>query len=241
MVKWQILVLTQPSRNAMREQLSEELNRQIRIAAPQKHRGGNPQVSLLVMFHDPSLTLGENRTRMLALARSEYVCFFDDDDWPAPDYVAKIFPLLDGVDYVGFRVQTYCAHFDYWPFGETFHSLKYDGWSRDGMNFYRDISHINPIRRELAVKAEFVDASKNFGEDAHWAESMRKLGIVKTQHYIDSVMYHYIWRALKEDAKDIDDPKRKALIEQIRTGKGSEHHSCPECEKVFGRPFPVYI
>lgn len=225
-MKWQVLILSQQSRNEMRADLLAELTKQM----------AGRDVVPLVMLYDPTLSLGDNRNRMLQLSRAEYVSFFDDDDWPAPDYVAKVLPLLDGVDYVGFQVQTYCAHFDYWPYGQTFHSLRYNDWSREGMNFYRDISHINPMRRELAIQGRFVDASKNFGEDANWAASMRKLGIVKTEHYIPEVMYHYIWRAMKRDSFDLADTRRINLVESIKGTNKSAHHSCPECEKAFGRP-----
>ncbi len=200
-MKWQILILTQPSRAPFLHQLILEFQRQ-----------ADPRVGLLIAEYDQSKTLGENRNVLRDLAIAEYISFFDDDDWPAPDFFARIMPLLDR-DYVGFRVQTYCEHLQYCAYGNTYHSLKYHDWSRVGMNFYRDVSHINPIRRELAMQADFEGG---IGEDARWAKALRAKGIVKTQHYISDVMYHYIWRAVKDDAADAVHPERMKIIESIR-------------------------
>lgn len=208
MNKWDILILTQPSRAAFLEQLGWELFWQMQ-----------PGVGVIIGQYDESLTLGENRNRLRDRSHAEYVSFFDDDDWPAPTFVERIVPLLDGVDYVGFRSQCYCTHLNYSRYGNTYHSLKYgsrpDPWAREGQNFYRDIVHINPMRRELATRANF---DGGFGEDSRWASKLRALGIVHTEHYIEDVMYHYIWRAAKNDQVDAQSPVRQALIEAIKNG-----------------------
>lgn len=207
-MKFQVLILTQPSRAAMLEQLTAEFARQ------QKELGW-PPCDVLVGVFDPNLTLGENRNALKARATAEYICFFDDDDWPAADYLARILPLLDGIDYIGFELQMYCQHLQYCEYGHTYHSLKYPDWSRNGMNFYRDITHVNPMRRDLAMQAEF---DGNYGEDARWAKVLREKGIVKTEHYIAAPMYHYIWRATKNDEFDYSDPYRLKIMESIRSG-----------------------
>lgn len=205
-MKWDILVLTQPSRRQFMEQLYGEMLLQ-----------AHPDFNIKPGFFDTSKTLGENRNILRAQSKAEYISFFDDDDWPAPDFIAKILPLLDGVDYIGFQVQCYCQHMNWIRYGETYHSLEYgsrpDPWAREGKKFFRDLVHINPIRRELAIQADF---DGNFGEDCRWATKLRKLGIVKTQHYIPEVMYHYLWRAVKNDETDATDPVRMALLDSIR-------------------------
>lgn len=130
-------------------------------------------------------------------ATADYINFVDDDDLVAPDYVSSIYPLLGEVDYVGFQLQLYNGgpeqNLKQKP---TYHSLRYKLWHDDDNGYYRDISHLNPIKRELAVQAVMEGGG---GEDARWADSMRTLGIVKTEHYVDRVMYHYYWRAEKND------------------------------------------
>jgi hypothetical protein len=69
-------------------------------------------------------------------------------------------------------------------------------WSEDENGFYRDLSHLNPIRRELMKQ---VSLEGGFGEDRRWAKKMRKLEVVKTEHFIDEVMYRYYFRSKKGD------------------------------------------
>jgi glycosyltransferase involved in cell wall biosynthesis len=215
-MKLQLLVLTQPSRYEMLKQLVGEFDRQ----------GGEP----LIHMWDKSLDLGHNRNALMDHATAEYVMFFDDDDWPAHDFIETIVPLLDGVDYVGYKLQCWCQHLRYQEYGDTDHSLKYPDWSREGMKFFRDISHVNPMRRELAMQAKF---DGGFGEDHRWAQKIRNLGIVKTQNYIPRVMYHYIWRAVKHDDADYCDPYRLQIINRVRSGRWARCTCGRHCDGVL--------
>jgi hypothetical protein len=129
---------------------------------------------------------------MIEDARGQYSNFIDDDDLIPANYVDRIYPLLDGsVDYVGFRLQMYVDDQKQQP---TFHSLRYPEWNGDQDGWYRDISHINPIRRELALA---VPMSGGHGEDHRWADALRAKNIVKTEHFVDEVMYFYYFRSNK--------------------------------------------
>jgi hypothetical protein len=141
---------------------------------------------------DPTYTLGENRDMLLRSSQSEYVAFFDDDDFPDAHYLETILPLLNGVDYIGFQVQCYINAMRLPK--KTYHSLAYGSWLENDDGFYRDISHINPMRRELALAEPFEGGH---GEDVRWADRMRKRGVLKTEHVIPQVMYHYYFRSQK--------------------------------------------
>lgn len=182
--KWSILILTQPSR-------SEYLKRILSILEPQLRNAA--QVQLVVQMFDDTLSLGANREKMRREATGEYINFIDDDDVVPADYVEKILPLLDGVDYIGFRVQCFV---DGVPFSKTFHSLQHAGWFSDAEFYYRDISHINPMLRKLALQSSMEGG---FAEDQRWGDALRKLKIVRTEHYIDDVMYLYYSRTVKDD------------------------------------------
>lgn len=209
MNKLDVLILSQPSRLLFLGQIMQEIGRQT---------VNHPDVGVIVRCFDPELTLGENRNILRAKSSAEYVQYLDDDDWLAPGYFNRVMPLLDR-DYVGFRAQCYCKHLNYTRYGNTFHSLEHgkrpDPWGREGQNFFRDITHINPMRRELAIQADF---DGGFAEDCRWAAKIRKLDIVKTEHYVPEVLYHYIWRQPKHDMIDAVDPARMALLEAIRNG-----------------------
>lgn len=156
---------------------------------------GNPEVEAVERIFVKGMTRGANRVEMIKQSQSEYINFVDDDDLVAEDYVSRIFPLLDGVDYIGFQVQLYYggpeANVKELP---TFHSLRYPQWSSTNEGHYRDISHLNPIKRELALQAADAMSKGDGNEDVIWAEAMRGLGIVKTEHYVDKIMYHYYCR-----------------------------------------------
>ena len=38
---------------------------------------------------DGTMSTGSKRNTLLFLAIGEYICYFDDDDWPSPDYLKK--------------------------------------------------------------------------------------------------------------------------------------------------------
>lgn len=184
-VKWSILILTQPSRTVL-------LDRLLFYLKPQTW-AHSQEVELCIKTFDRTKSLGENRSEMVRSAKGEYVSFVDDDDMVPLNYVAKILPLLDGVDYIGFRLQCWWDGKELLP---TFHSLRFARWYEDGTGYYRDLSHVNPIKRELALKVPF---DGGHGEDHRWADQLRGLNVVRTEHYIDEVMYEYHFRSDKKD------------------------------------------
>lgn len=170
-MKWTIAILTVPEREADLERITGVLDRQI--------AGRDIQV----IVSRGAGNVGEKRQACLNSAQGEYLNFVDDDDLIAHDYVDRIYPLLDGVDYIGFRMQLYIDGRKQKP---TFHSLRYDGWSEDGNGYYRNVSHLNPIRTEIARQGRFEGA---YAEDKAWAEQVHP----QTEHYIDDPMYFYFF------------------------------------------------
>lgn len=225
-IKLSIMVLTQPSRHQYLKRILHTLNKQLE---------GVKDVEVNVRMFDDNLTLGENRQVMRHEARGEYSCFVDDDDLVADDYVARILPLLDGVDYVGFRLQCYV---DGTPQIPTFHSLTYKNWHQDDKGYYRDISHINPIKTVLALRATMEGG---YGEDSRWSETLRSLNIINTQHYIADVMYHYYSRSVKDDDKFVFTtepaiPKPKFIPKREPTyfeRQGYTLKPCPKCGEAL--------
>jgi hypothetical protein len=209
-VKWQILIISQPSRREMLAQLLSLLEPQISALGLRKF----DQVDLLIhednFVEPPFMGIGEKREIVRQRATGDYINWIDSDDFIAPDYISTILPLLDGTDYVGFNVET-TINKRY--IGPTYHSLKFNGWMDEYNNpaHYRDISHLNPMRRDLAM---LKTMSGSIGEDHRWADAMR--GLVKTEHYVNRVLYYYMSRDLKNDAVDARDPWRLAKLDQLR-------------------------
>jgi glycosyltransferase involved in cell wall biosynthesis len=172
MSKWTIAILTVPERSAKYERLLNVLWPQI------EHDAG-----IELMTNNGPGTIAEKRQWCLDNAKGEYFCFIDDDDLIAENYVDAIYPLLDGVDYIGFQLQYY---HDGVPWKPTYHSLRHSTAERfaDENGFYRGVSHLNPIRTEIARQGRYEGS---YGEDDRWAVQVHP----KSEHYINEVMYHY--------------------------------------------------
>lgn len=173
--KWTILIATLAWRQP-------KLQRLLGILGPQL-LAYDGQVTVLALRNNAERPIGDVRQDLLEAATADYTCFIDDDDTVPGYYVSRVVPLLDGVDYIGWRVQAYENGCQLKP---TFHSLRYDRWHDDQAGYYRDISHLNPVRRELTAGTSFT---KGWPEDRDWVAQMR--GRLRTEHFIGDCMYHY--------------------------------------------------
>lgn len=188
MITWDVLIATIPHRHEYLSILLKEFDRQ------QQGQAGFG----VIVYRTRALTAQNSEARLarkmqvlLESSQADYVSHMDDDDHPAPDYVGTIMACLQRKpDYVGFPV-VYTVNGE--PQQKVFHSLRYSGWINGQHELYRDISHLNPIRRELALQARFDD-KPDHGADGLWAAELRNKGIVKTEEYIGRPMYHYDFR-----------------------------------------------
>lgn len=174
--KWNILIATLGQRG-------DRFKRLIDILMPQVDKC-NGDVIVTALWNNGEHSLSHIRQSLIEHADGEYVSFVDDDDVLPHYFVDEIVKRLDGVDYVGWQMQTYI---DGNPLKPTFHSLRYDHWWDDANGYYRDVSHLNPVRLQLARQADFRRTTPP--EDVAWCDQMR--GLVVTEHYIDRVMYEY--------------------------------------------------
>lgn len=145
-----------------------------------------PGLGVIVYRDNREALYGPKCQRLYDASQADYVSMLDDDDWVAEDYVESVMEALtDRPDYVGYKIL-------YTEFGEPqipiFHSLKYGGWINTPQALYRDICHKNPMRRDLAIQAPWEGDG---GADITWAFTLRQLGQVKTEVFIDREMYHY--------------------------------------------------
>lgn len=184
---WTILVATIGRRR-------KSFQRLVDILRPQLD-GADGQVELLAYRNNGERPLGEIRQALVEAATGTYVSFIDDDDTVPYYFVDEVldsiltfwnYHYMADPDYVGWQMQCYVDGNALKP---TFHSLRYDKWWDDEAGYYRDISHLNPIRRTLALQADFRRTDPP--EDVAWADQLRALGIVSTGTYIDRIMYHY--------------------------------------------------
>lgn len=166
------------------------LDRLLAILRPQCPDG----VEIGISQDDGEFSIGVKRQELLEKSQGDYVCFVDDDDMVAADYVANILEALKlNPDCVGFIV-------DRWVNGEfdaqAIHSIRYQHYHTrhdDGLRLYeRTPNHLNPIKRELALKTGFVD--KNRGEDSDFA--IRVYPLLQSEVFIPKPIYHYLFTTM---------------------------------------------
>jgi glycosyltransferase involved in cell wall biosynthesis len=150
------------------------------------------EVELLVEVDDGEIPIGLKRNRLLHRATGTYIAYIDDDDKVSDTYVKQILAAIKNTpDCVGFKSQRYV---DGVPGGTTIYSLRYNEWrtvvSMKGIVYERTPCHLNPVLREKALMVQFPCI--NFGEDRQY--SMDLLPLLKTEEYIDDVLYYYYFR-----------------------------------------------
>ena len=184
---WTILVPTLGERRALFERLMEGL-----LPQTDRHDGA---VRVVGWHNNGSPSLPKIRQTMVLGTATDYLCFVDDDDLVAPGYVDLVTEALEArPDYVGFQVQCYS---DGHPTAISYHSLEYQRWRNLATHYERDISHINPIRTELAKRVSFTLSGKR-AEDRAWADQIRRKRLLKTQVLVPRVLYHYLYSTSQE-------------------------------------------
>lgn len=178
---WTILIPTLGQRGPLFARLLDALLPQLPT-----HGGA---VRVLAWWNNGSPRLADIRQALVHAVRTDYLSFVDDDDL-VPDYFVDevIQALASRPDYVGWRT---LYHVDGEPNATVYHSLRHRRWHQDRHGIYRDITHLNPVRTELAGRADFRRARPGRAEDRVWVDQMRPH--VRTEVYIDRVMYLYLW------------------------------------------------
>lgn len=182
-----ILILSINSRADLLARLLETITPQL-----------TPEVELLTLIDNGEKSIGAKRNELLDKSTGRYVCFVDDDDLVADDFVASITNAIKlDPDAVGFRL-AYSVDGRYQA--DAIHSIRNRKWEtviRDGKRVYlRTPNHLNPVRREIALRHRFPEL--NHGEDREF--SQRIMPDISTEVFIDCVMYQYLYRSKKVPA-----------------------------------------
>jgi glycosyltransferase involved in cell wall biosynthesis len=179
-MKLSILICTIPKRTAMFGRLQADLWGQILPYAG--------QIQILVEA-GVAETIGEKRNMLLERATGEYVCFIDDDDSISRDYVKLLMEAVEsGCDCASLKGEITIDG----GAPEIFeHSLKYKEWktTNNEVKYERYQNHLNLIKSSIAKQFKYPE--KNHGEDHDWSKQVYESGLLKTEHYIPSVIYYY--------------------------------------------------
>ena len=151
---------------------------------------GKP-VEVLVACDNKEISIGKKRQNLLEQATGDYVCYIDDDDWVADDYVDSILAALEsGPDCVGFLIT--CTTNGRNP-RKAIASMRYKDWceNRDGYAHCRSPYQKTPVRREIALAVGFPDL--RYAEDRVYSRGITAR--IKTESFVPKVLYQYRFRS----------------------------------------------
>lgn len=182
--KLSILIPTLMEREKLLAPLLAALSLQIHEAGLQE------EVEVLTFPDNRGATVGAKRNSLIDRATGQFVCFVDDDDEVADDYVYQLHEAIirnPDIDCVGFRgilTRPGNAHQR-----QVVYSIHYPGPFESGGTYYRPPCHLTPIRRELAARYRYGDLS--LGEDAKWSAQVAADKALKNECFVDKILYHY--------------------------------------------------
>jgi glycosyltransferase involved in cell wall biosynthesis len=183
-----ILIPTLPTRIDCYANLIKMLNKQV-IENNLINR-----VQILSLCDTKEISVGEKRNILLNKSAGKYVCFIDDDDVIAPDYLIKLINATssnaDVITFCGDYVENTVVT----PFSI---SMVHRGNFNHPNLFYRLPNHLCPVKREIALSCQFTD--KNFGEDSDYAERINKY--IKNEFHIQDKLYFYMYNEATSQTK----------------------------------------
>lgn len=156
------------------------------------HMAKQIQPDVVVLFNEDNRekTTGQKRNELIQQAvdeQAQYIAFFDDDDIPGKTYIERQLEVVaSGSDCGELWGQIYWSGVKGKPFH---HSIIHKKWWEDDKFYYRCPNHLNCLK--LDVVKDFKFPEQVFGEDGKWSMAIRDAGVLKTEHPIKDIIYHY--------------------------------------------------
>lgn len=188
-----ILILSIPSRTESVTALMKKLEGQL---------GNRRSVEILVLTDNRSQSISEKRNVLLQAARGQFVCFLDDDDGVANNYIDLILKAAkenQSVDCITF--DQFCS-LDGEPMNVSFGIGNPHGqlWrNEEGLlgDIKRPPYHMCLFRREIAQSEEFrpmfAANGQSYGEDFDWL--IRLYPKIQTEHHINEPLHMYVYNS----------------------------------------------
>lgn len=191
MKKLAILIPTLDSRVEQLHNLLGELDRQANLL------GVTDDIVIIPNADDGTLPIGSKRNALLdhGTKLADYVAFFDDDDYPGDNYLKYILEGCDkGFDCCSLRGVMLTDGEN----PELFeHSIKYGAWATtdNHIKYERYPNHLNAIKSSIAKRFKFPET--NHGEDKGFSDQVHRAGAIKSEYYIEEVIYVYQYNSTK--------------------------------------------
>lgn len=196
-MKLSILIPTTPDRKPTLDKLLDQFERQGNgIIDFESVNDGDLQLTaiqyfepfeVLILLDSKQNSIGTKRNILLQKSAGEYICFVDSDDRVSDDYIQLIFDGIrhnpDACSLIG------VITVDGQNPKRFIHSKKYTSWYEQDNVYYRNNNHLNVVRGSIARKMKFPDSYH--GEDKAYSTQLMESGLIKTEYFIDEVIYFY--------------------------------------------------
>ncbi len=157
---------------------------------------GKP-VQILYLGDNRKMTVGKKRNLLMSMAEGKYLCFVDDDDMLAADYIDS---LLEAA-----KSDADCLLFDV-PVSLNGSYPKLTKFSIHHVNtdypmhYERKPAHITATKTCHARAVKFPEISA--GEDYAWQAQV--IPLLKTEHQIGKSLYYYNWNYVTSSTVGLD-------------------------------------
>lgn len=180
-IRWSILIPTINGREILFKKLYNDIENQI------KKEKLESEIEIITSYDEGQKTIGKKRNELLMKSRGEYISFIDDDDSVHPTYIKTIYNVIkkhpDCISLEGIIT------FNGKNPRKFLHSIQHKRYFENRRIFYRPPNHLNPMRRDVAIRFHFPE--KNFGEDTDWAMAISKSNLLKSETHIGFPYYFY--------------------------------------------------
>ncbi len=195
-----ILMCTIPERSMMFVALYNEIQRQISYMQTVHPSLGRTEVLVdsSPKFLEGGPSIGSKRQALVQKATGKYVCFLDDDENIAPNYVEVLVRLCyKDCDVCTFRNLTKTD--TYWTIIDMSLNYHVDDQANPNYTTRRRPWHVCPVKAVYAKMVHFPDT--NYGEDAAWMNKV--LEFCTTEAKSEAVIHCYVHSSTVSEADRI--------------------------------------